>query len=117
MTTEVGKNPLKLSDSLYDKLRMLALVVLPALATLYFGLGQIWNFEYIEEVLGTAVVLETFLGALLGLSTRAHNREKEARNQSQLFITPDGEAYAEFGFNPAEASEGEEIQLLVHKTQ
>lgn len=59
-----------LSNKAYDILKWGTIVLLPALGTLYFGLGNLWGFPYIEEVVGSIAVLETFLGALIGVSTK-----------------------------------------------
>lgn len=58
-----------MSNKLYDILKWIALVVLPALATLYFALAGIWGFPYGEQVVGTITAIDTFLGALLGISS------------------------------------------------
>jgi hypothetical protein len=62
-----------LSDSTYDFLKKLVLIVLPAFATLYFSLGAIWGLPYVEQVMGTTAALSTFLGVLLRLSARSYN--------------------------------------------
>lgn len=49
----------------YDGLKWLALIFLPAAGAAYFGLGQIWHFPAIEEVVGSVTVVETFLGVIL----------------------------------------------------
>ena len=56
---------MKVSNKFYDQLNFLAKVVLPALATLYFALSQIWGFPKGEEVMGTITAVDVFLGALL----------------------------------------------------
>lgn len=58
-----------MSNKVYDILKWIALVVLPALATLYFALAGIWGFPYGEQVVGTITAIDTFLGALLGISS------------------------------------------------
>lgn len=58
-----------MSNKTYDIAKWIALVVLPALATLYFALSGIWHFPYGEEVVGTITAIDTFLGALLGISS------------------------------------------------
>jgi hypothetical protein len=62
-----------LNNNMYDKLKWVAQIFLPALGALYFGLGQIWGFAFIEEVVGSIAVIDTFLGVLLGLSARQYN--------------------------------------------
>jgi hypothetical protein len=58
-----------LKNNVYNGLKWVALVLLPLLATLYFGLGQIWNFPAIEKVIGSIAVLDTALGFLLSKSS------------------------------------------------
>lgn len=53
----------------YDILKYIALIVLPAIGTLYFALAQIWGLQYGEEVVGTITAIDTFLGAILQIST------------------------------------------------
>lgn len=64
-----------MSNKIYDILKWVALVVLPALATLYFALSGIWGFPYGEQIVGTITAIDTFLGALLGISTYNYNKE------------------------------------------
>jgi hypothetical protein len=59
---------MKMNNKLYDVLKWVSLIVLPAFGTLYFALAGIWGFPYGEEIVGTIVAVETFLGALLGIS-------------------------------------------------
>lgn len=62
-------------NKVYDILKFVALIVLPALGTLYFGLAQIWGLPFGEEIVGTITVIDTFLGAILGVSTRNYNKD------------------------------------------
>jgi uncharacterized membrane protein YuzA (DUF378 family) len=64
-----------LSDKAYDILKWVALVLLPALGALYFGLAGIWGFPYGEQIVGTITVIDTFLGVILGISTIQYNKE------------------------------------------
>ena len=66
-----------LSSSVYDKLKHTVAIVLPALAALYIGLGQVWHFPNIEEVSGSIATVNTFLGVLLGLSTKSYNNSSD----------------------------------------
>lgn len=65
---------MKLSNKVYDVLKWITLIVLPAIGTLYFALAGIWNFPYGEQVVGTIVAIETFLGALIGISNAQYNK-------------------------------------------
>lgn len=67
---------MKLPDKVYDVLKWLVAVVIPALTTAYVGLAAIWNFPYSTEVAKTSAVVCTLLGALLGVSTAEYNKQK-----------------------------------------
>ena len=66
---------MKLSNKAYDILKWLAMIFIPAASALYFGLSQIWGLPYGEEIVGTISIIDTFLGALLGISTMNYNKE------------------------------------------
>jgi len=67
-----------MSNKTYDNLRFIAQIVLPAIGTFYFTLGQIWNFPLGEEVVGTITALVAFMGALLKISSiNYHTKEKQ----------------------------------------
>lgn len=66
-----------MKDNTYDILKFIAQILLPALGSLYFGLATIWGLPYAEQVIGTITVIDTFLGALLGISTAKYNKEVE----------------------------------------
>lgn len=66
---------MKLSNKVYDVLKWVAQILLPALGALYFGLARIWSLPYAEEIVGTITVVDAFLGALLGLSSVQYYKE------------------------------------------
>lgn len=63
------------NSAVYDALKWLALIGLPALGTLYFALAGIWGLPAAEQVVGTIVSLDTFLGVVLGISTSNYQSE------------------------------------------
>jgi len=63
-------------DKIYDLLKWLTMIVLPALATAYVGLASIWGWPYADEVAKTTAVVCTLLGALLGISTAQYNKQQ-----------------------------------------
>lgn len=69
---------MKLTNKQYDILKWIALIALPAVGTLYFTLATIWGLPYGDQVVGTITAVDTFLGALLGISTSKHNKRKAA---------------------------------------
>ena len=65
-----------LTDKTYNILKWVALVLLPALGTLYFALAGIWGFPYGEQIVGTITAIDTFLGVILGISTVQYNKNE-----------------------------------------
>ena len=66
---------MKLPDKLYDILKWITMIVLPALATAYVGLAAVWGWPFADEVAKTVAVICTLLGALLGISTAQYNKD------------------------------------------
>lgn len=62
-----------MSNKLYDQLKWVAQVLLPALALLYIALSPLWGLPKQEEVAGSIVALDLFLGTLLGISSIKYN--------------------------------------------
>jgi len=69
---------MKLTNKAYDILKWIAQIMLPAIGTLYFALSKIWGFPFATEVVGTIAAVDTFLGAILGISTANYNKEIES---------------------------------------
>lgn len=67
---------MKLPDKVYDVLKWVVMIVIPALTTAYVGLAAIWGWPLATEVAKTSAVICTLLGALLGISTAEYNRSK-----------------------------------------
>ena len=65
---------MKLCDKTYDVIKWIAQLGLPALGTLYAALSGIWGFPYAEQVVGTILAVDTFLGALLGISSANYKK-------------------------------------------
>lgn len=66
---------MKMSNKVYDVLKWIALFFLPAAGTLYFALSSIWGLPYGEQVVGTITAVDTFLGAVLGISSINYNSQ------------------------------------------
>lgn len=71
---------MKLSNEIYDLIRYIADMILPAVGTLYFALAGIWNFPYGEQIVGTITAIVAFLDVVLGISKRNYLKEQEALN-------------------------------------
>ena len=68
---------MKFDNKVYDILKWIAQYALPAVATLYFTIATIWGLPYVEEVLGTVTAIDTFLGIILGISSKTYNKTKD----------------------------------------
>ena len=66
-----------MSNKVYDILKYIAQIVLPALGALYFALSTIWGFPYGEQIVGTITAIDAFLGALLGISTVQYKKKND----------------------------------------
>lgn len=58
-----------MSNKVFDTMKYIAQIVLPAIGTLYFALASIWGLPYGEQIVGTITAIDTFLGAILMIST------------------------------------------------
>jgi hypothetical protein len=105
-----------ITGKLYDYLKWLTQVVLPALATLYFALAGLWHLPSAQEVVGTVVAVDTFLGVLLGISQVNYNKqvaggvvnvEETAQGGKKFTLELDGD--------PEELSDKKEARFRVIK--
>lgn len=78
------------SDSTYDRLKFIAMIVLPAVGALYFALAGIWGLPAANEVVGTITALDTLLGVLLGVSTSKYNAS-DAKYDGTIDVVDTGE--------------------------
>ena len=68
-----------MNNKVYDILKWIAQIVLPALGALYFALAQIWGLPFGEEIVGTITAIDCFLGAILGISTVQYKKKIEQK--------------------------------------
>ena len=66
-----------MSNKAYDALKWIAMVLLPALGTLYFAVAGIWGLPYGEQIVGTITAVDTCLGVLLGISSAQYNKKNK----------------------------------------
>lgn len=67
-----------MSDKVYNAMKQTSQIWLPALAALYFGLGQWWGFPKIEEVIGSITVVDTVLGTIVVGLARSYKKSGKA---------------------------------------
>lgn len=66
---------MQFNSKVYDILKFIAQIGLPALGTLYFALAAIWGIPAPEKVIGTIMSLDAFLGVCLGISSSGFNKQ------------------------------------------
>lgn len=73
---------MKMSNKVYDILKWIALCALPALSTLCCAVSVIWNLGYTEQIVGTFTAIDTFLGAILGISSVKYKKTTTASDST-----------------------------------
>lgn len=63
-----------MNNKVYDVLKWIALIALPAVAVLYASLAEIWGLPYAEQIPDTITAIDLFLGILLGVSNAAYKK-------------------------------------------
>lgn len=66
---------LELNNRVYDILKWMCLIALPALSVLYAALAGVWGWPYAQEISTTINAVVAFVGALIGISTASYNEE------------------------------------------
>ena len=69
-----------LPDKIYDVLKWIVLIFVPALITFISGLGVLFGFDT-TIIVGVIGLVATFIGSLIGVSTRAYNKEQEKKDK------------------------------------
>lgn len=67
---------MKLNDKIFDILAYIGRIVLPALATLYIALADVWGLPFKVEISTTIMAFDTFLNTLLMISSNTYQKEK-----------------------------------------
>ena len=63
-----------LNNKVYDILKWVALIVLPAVALFYQTVAAIWGWPYVEQIPETIAAAELFIGALIGISSNTYKK-------------------------------------------
>ena len=71
---------MRLPDKLYDVLKWVCLILLPALAFLYTGLAKVWGWPFESEIPATINAIAVFIGTLIGISHIAGGKKDEETN-------------------------------------
>ena len=71
---------MKLNDKVYNVLKWICLIALPALAVFYYTLSKIWGLPFGAEIPATINAVAVLIGALIGISQI--NISKEERDEN-----------------------------------
>lgn len=72
-----------MNDKVYNILKWVAMIVLPAVGTLYSALAGIWSFPYGDQIVGTILAVDTFLGAILGISSATYEKKNQDKSNEE----------------------------------
>lgn len=70
-----------MKNKTYDILKFITMVVLPATATLYVALSDLWHLPYVTEISGTITAIATFLGSILMISSNNYKKKEVDKNE------------------------------------
>ena len=66
---------MKIPDKVYDILKWLVVIVIPALTTFYAVIDKLFGWGYAEIVTTISAALCTCIGAIIGISTAQYNKD------------------------------------------
>lgn len=69
---------MRLPDKVYDVLKWVCIICLPAVAVLYTVLAKIWGLPFESEIPATINAIAVFIGTLIGISHIAGKETKDA---------------------------------------
>lgn len=89
-----AKKPL-LADNVYRLLKNVAMVVLPAIGSFYFGLADLWSLPGGEKVAASCALLATLIGVLVKLGERSYDKSDASNNVGTIRVnsSEDGTIY------------------------
>ena len=68
---------MKIDDRLYECLKWLCLICLPAIAWFYGAMADTWSLPYGDQIVTTVNAVGTLIGILIGVSTYNYRKEEE----------------------------------------
>lgn len=77
---------MKMSNKVYDVLKFIAQIVLPAIATFYVTIASIWGLPLGDEISRTVMAVDTLLGAILMISSHQYEKENDEKKIIEEFI-------------------------------
>ena len=66
-----------LKDSIYNFLKWICLICLPAVAWFYGAMAETWSLPYGDQIVTTLNAIGTLIGILIGVSTYNYRKEDQ----------------------------------------
>ena len=66
-----------MSNKVYDRLKNFCLYGIPALATCWLTISEVWNIPYSKAVGVTITAIGTFLGVIVKIISDEYNKKQE----------------------------------------
>jgi len=106
-----------LNDKAYKLIKLIAQIILPGLGTLYAALAGFWGLPNVEQVVGTIVAVDTFLGLLLAQSSKSYYNG-DAPYDGDMVVHPAGpdgkqQIKLELNSDPAELLGKDQVSFKV----
>ena len=71
---------IKMSNKTYNVMKIIALIVLPAIGTLLTSLSDVWGIPHGRQISATIFAINTCLGTILGISNAQYMRSLRKKN-------------------------------------
>lgn len=84
---------MKITNNVYDKLKWVVIIVIPAIITLYSSLASIWGFPYAEQITATLAAINVFLGVIMKISTASYNKTYDGTLHVDTVTDDDSDKY------------------------
>lgn len=78
-----------MTNETYDRLKWVALVLLPLLATFWEAFGHIWNIPYTEEITASIVAIDALLGGIVDACAKRYH--KKMKEEAEVYYEEDEE--------------------------
>lgn len=72
-----------MNNKIYDILKWVAIIVLPAAATFVASIFPLWNLPYADAIAQTITAVGTFLGAVLMVSNYRYKNGENAGDEKR----------------------------------
>lgn len=105
-----------ITGKLYDYLKWTGQVILPGIGTLYVALSALWGLPAPLEVSGTILALDTFLGAVLGISQVNYGKQI-SQGEMHIDETDDKISHKLIVEDPDAIAKKKEVRLRVIKNE